>query len=103
MVANMQYPDCSLPQNWTWAVITKPEGAPHPVVLGYAGDCPECQEGLRRHAEACPLPAEVVPTSDPALSHIQDPSTGSDFCDCHSCEWIRQALQNAPGTPRRVG
>lgn len=76
----------------TNAVITRPEGSDHPVVLGLAGDCPQCQEGLAHHAALSRYPTEIVPTST-LPPQIRDLAEQMDFCDCRACKFINSTYR----------
>lgn len=82
---------CSLkdPTNdhgWSRAVVTFPEGADHPVVLGRAGDCGTCLIDLHKEGEAYPFPTNVIPV-------IGIEAKTGEFCQCPPCQLIRSAKE----------
>lgn len=83
-------PECSLHSNngrlWTVMIYTLPEGAPHPVPLGYTGDCTTCVNDAKDQAHAYPFPAEV--------KSIHPGRTDLDFHDdCEPCNKFRALVR----------
>lgn len=80
---------CSLhPANggqYTTVIQTRPEGIDHPVIIGWAGDCPECEEASQLTIDSWPFPGEIVTV---------EPFRGNPCCKCEACYKFRSLFND---------